>query len=104
MLFSVFLPLLKRDEQGRLVVLIRTAAHDPSIHKQNDVFKVGMMALDLALMEEDTTVYGIAAIFDMKGVGLGHAKALTVDIIKKAVTSWQVYKIFILQHLMFLHK
>lgn len=90
---GVFLPLLKRDKEGRLVILIRTAAHDPSIHKQNDVFKLGMMALDLALMAEETSVYGVAPIFDMKGVTLGHAKALTVQMIKKAVTSWQIYPV-----------
>ncbi|XP_014287076.1 retinol-binding protein pinta [Halyomorpha halys] len=90
---GVFLPLLKRDNNGQLVIIIRTAAHDPSIHKQNDVFKVGMMALDLALKAEDTSVYGIVAIFDMKGVTLGHAKVLTVQIIKKAVTSWQIYPV-----------
>lgn len=73
------------------MILIRTAAHNPSIHQQNDVFKIGMMALDLALIAEDTSVYGVAAIFDMKGVTLGHAKALTVQMIKKAVTSWQVF-------------
>lgn len=88
--FRVFLPLLKRDSRGRLVVLIRTAAHDPETQAQNDVFKVGMMTLDLALMEEDTSVYGVAAVFDMEGINQGHASALSINMIRKAVTSWQV--------------
>lgn len=90
LLSRVFLPLLQRDQHGRLVILIRTASHDPYLQKQNDVFKIGLMTLDLALLEEDTTVYGVAAIFDMEGISLGHARALTVKMIRKAVTSWQV--------------
>jgi hypothetical protein len=87
----VFLPLLKRDQEGRLVVVIRIAAHDPKQHKQNDVFKIGNMTLDWLLSrEEDTTVYGVCAIFDMKGVSLGHARQLTRAMIRKAVHSWQV--------------
>ncbi|KAJ9598893.1 hypothetical protein L9F63_026571 [Diploptera punctata] len=31
---GVFLPLRKRDEHGRLVVLIRVAVHNPKKHKQ----------------------------------------------------------------------
>lgn len=37
---GVFLPVDGVDEQQRKVVIIRTAAHDPKRHSQNNVFKV----------------------------------------------------------------
>lgn len=61
---GVFLPLLQKDEENRQIVIIRTAAHSPSKHKQNDVFKVGRMILDyLVSVDESISVYGIRAIF-----------------------------------------
>uniref|UniRef100_A0A1B6MPV0 CRAL-TRIO domain-containing protein n=1 Tax=Graphocephala atropunctata TaxID=36148 RepID=A0A1B6MPV0_9HEMI len=87
---GVFLPLLKKDPSGRLVILIRVAAHDPSRHLQNDVFKVGKMTLDLAIeQDESVSVYGVTAVFDLTGISLGHARILTPAMIKKAVHAWQ---------------
>lgn len=61
---GVFLPLRQKDADKRLIVIIRTAAHDPSKHKQNDVIKVGRMILDyLISVDETVSVYGIRAIF-----------------------------------------
>lgn len=39
---GVFLPLRIKDDQNRQIFVIRTAAHDPKQHSQNDVFKVGV--------------------------------------------------------------
>lgn len=87
---GVFLPLLERDDKGRTIIFIRVAAHNPYIHKQDDVFKVGLMTLDLVLDKmEDVSVYGVVAIFDMDGVSYGHARQLTTSMIRKAVHSWQ---------------
>jgi len=87
---GVFLPLLKRDPEGRLIVTIRIAAHNPAIHDQNNVFKIGMMVLDHALNQDrSTSLYGICAIFDMEGVSYAHAMQLTLGMIRKAVHSWQ---------------
>ncbi|XP_055617428.1 retinol-binding protein pinta isoform X2 [Toxorhynchites rutilus septentrionalis] len=36
---GVFLPLKQKDENNRQVVIIRTAAHNPKCHKQDNVFK-----------------------------------------------------------------
>jgi len=36
---GVFLP-IGPDAEQRMVVVIRTAAHDPKLHSQNNVFKV----------------------------------------------------------------
>ena len=88
---GVFVP-LKDHHENQLVVIIRTAAHNPSIHKQDDVFKAGNMVLDVATKDDEMAqIYGIIAIFDMTGVGLGHARQMTPGIIKKAVRSWQNY-------------
>uniref|UniRef100_A0A146M425 Alpha-tocopherol transfer protein n=1 Tax=Lygus hesperus TaxID=30085 RepID=A0A146M425_LYGHE len=91
MKLGVFLPLLQRDPEGRAVILIRATAHDPRKHLQNNVFKTGLMILDLFLNRfQDTSVYGVVAILDLKDVTLGHARQMTIPIIRKCVHSWQV--------------
>lgn len=88
---GVFVP-LKKHHDNQLVVIIRTAAHNPRIHNQDDVFKVGNMILDLATKDDELCqIYGIIAIFDMDGISLGHARQMTPGVIKKAVRSWQCY-------------
>ncbi|KAJ8965222.1 hypothetical protein NQ314_004292 [Rhamnusium bicolor] len=88
---GIFVPLTLTLE-NRLVVIIRTAAHDPKKHKQDDVFKAGKMILDIAAMQyERAQIYGITAIFDMTGVNIWHAKQLTPNMIKNAVFAWQNY-------------
>ncbi|GJQ88002.1 hypothetical protein Trydic_g12928 [Trypoxylus dichotomus] len=63
---GVFLPLRKLHNNMH-VVIIRTAAHNPRKHKQDDVFKIGQMILDLLGLEnEQLQIYGIIAIFDMQ--------------------------------------
>ncbi|XP_035794957.1 retinol-binding protein pinta-like [Anopheles albimanus] len=89
---GVFLPLLEKDKLNRQVVIIRTSAHDPKRHKQDNVFKVDKMILDLLLHLDDmVSVYGVVAIFDMRGVTLGHALQLPPSMIKKSVESWENY-------------
>lgn len=89
---GVFLPLRLKDTQNRQVVIIRTAAHSPKYHSQDNVFKLDKMVLDLLLhLDETISVYGIVAIFDMKDVTLGHALQLTPSLIKRTVESWENY-------------
>lgn len=81
---GVFLPLKIKDEHNRQVIIIRTAAHNPKLHDQNDVFKIGKMILDyLMSQDESISIYGIIAIFDMTGVTLGHALQLPPQLIKR---------------------
>lgn len=88
---GVFVPLQKLHH-NKHVVIIRTAAHDPKKYKQDDVFKTGKMILDILGHENEILqIFGIIAIFDMKGVSLAHAKQLTFGRIKKAVYAWQNY-------------
>lgn len=87
-----FLPLLSPDTEHRLVVIIRTAAHSPRKHSQNDVFKVCKMLLDLVLhLDESPSIYGVSAIFDMDKVQLGHALQLNPPLVKRSVQSWENY-------------
>ncbi|EDW16154.1 retinol-binding protein pinta [Drosophila mojavensis] len=89
---GVFLPVDGVDEQQRKVVIIRTAAHDPKRHSQNNVFKTSKMILDLLLkFEPDNCARGIVAIMDMQGVQLGHALQLNPKLIKRSVESWTAY-------------
>ncbi|CAO1423148.1 unnamed protein product [Diamesa tonsa] len=89
---GAFLPLRLKDKENRQIVIIRTAAHNPSLHKQNNVFKLGKMILDvLVANDESIGVYGTRAIFDMKGISMGHAMQMTPSIIKRAVDSWESY-------------
>uniref|UniRef100_A0A1B0A7W2 CRAL-TRIO domain-containing protein n=1 Tax=Glossina pallidipes TaxID=7398 RepID=A0A1B0A7W2_GLOPL len=89
---GVFLPIDGVDDEQRKVVVVRTAAHDPKLHTQNNVFKVSKMVLDLLLqMEMENCSRGIVAIFDMNGVQLGHALQLNPILIKRSVESWQAY-------------
>lgn len=88
---GVFVP-LKKYQDNRLVVIIRTAAHDPKVHSQDDVFKAGKMILDVAALEHEcVTIYGVTAIFDMNGISFGHVGQLPPSKIKKAVHAWQNY-------------
>lgn len=90
---GVFLPLKKLSE-NRLVVIIRTAAHDPSKHTQNNVFKVGMMLLDVVAKEcEKAQIYGVVAVFDMKNMSLEHAIQMKPVLIRNAVHAWQNYHV-----------
>ncbi|XP_058813960.1 retinol-binding protein pinta isoform X2 [Topomyia yanbarensis] len=89
---GVFLPLRQKDAHNRQVVIIRTAAHNPKRHSQDNVFKVDKMILDLLLyLDETISIYGIVAIFDMKHVTLSHALQLPPSLIKRTVESWENY-------------
>ncbi|KAJ8918865.1 hypothetical protein NQ315_011156 [Exocentrus adspersus] len=83
---------LKLQFENRLVILIRTAAHDPKKHAQDDVFKTGKMILDIAALEDEAVqIYGVTAIFDLSGIGVWHSRSLTPNVVKKAVFAWQNY-------------
>ncbi|KAI4500330.1 hypothetical protein M0802_004747 [Mischocyttarus mexicanus] len=87
---GVFLPMRKLDNEGRMVVLIRVAAHNPSKHKLADMLKASLMILDLAIREDESiSLHGIIALLDLANISLGHALQLTPNVIKKLVHAWQ---------------
>ncbi|XP_072380427.1 retinol-binding protein pinta-like [Diabrotica undecimpunctata] len=89
---GVFIP-LRKLHKNQVVFLIRTAAHNPKKHSQEDVFKVDHMILDIAALFEFEMahIYGAVSIFDMNGVTAWHAKQLTPGIVKRSVTAWGNY-------------
>lgn len=91
---GVFVP-LRKLYHNQLVILVRTAAHNPRKHSQDNVFKVDHMILDIAALFEfeAAQIYGVISVFDMNGVGARHAAALTPGIVKRAVTAWQNYHV-----------
>uniref|UniRef100_A0A1B0GIG6 Putative phosphatidylinositol transfer protein sec14 n=2 Tax=Lutzomyia longipalpis TaxID=7200 RepID=A0A1B0GIG6_LUTLO len=89
---GVCFPLRERDEHNRLVVVIRTGAHNPRKHTQNNVFKVCKMLIDLAIRaDESISIFGVSAVLDMTGVTLGHALQLKPTLIKRTVACWETY-------------
>ncbi|XP_029045969.2 retinol-binding protein pinta [Osmia bicornis bicornis] len=87
---GVFLPLKKLDNEGRMVVIIRAAAHTPSRHKMSDMLKASLMALDLALRDhEPVTIHGITAILDLGDFTYEHVLQLPPSVIKNLVHAWQ---------------
>ncbi|CAG9817238.1 unnamed protein product [Phaedon cochleariae] len=75
MKLGCFVP-LRRFHENKLVVIVRVAVHNPRIHQQNDVFKLGNMLTDVAAMEYAVAaqIYGVVAIFDI-AVGVHEATA-----------------------------
>ncbi|XP_055716432.1 retinol-binding protein pinta [Phlebotomus papatasi] len=89
---GVCFPLRERDEHNRLVVIIRTGAHNPRLHTQNNVLKICKMLIDLAIRaDERISIYGVSAVLDMTGVTLSHALQLTPTLIKRTVQCWETY-------------
>lgn len=61
---GVLLPLLRKDVDNRSIIIVRTAAHNPKNHSQNDVFKVGFMIMDYIMSIDDlSSIYGNRVIF-----------------------------------------
>lgn len=90
---GAFVP-LKHTQDNKMVVIIRTAAHDPKIHPWDDVFKAGKMILDVACQENvNAQIFGVIAIFDMTGMGFSHYKSMTPTLIKNVVFAWQNYHV-----------
>ncbi|XP_055371612.1 retinol-binding protein pinta [Condylostylus longicornis] len=90
---GVFLPIQSKPNEP-FIVVIRTAAHDPSKHVFDNVLKCSKMILDLLMRLEPTiSKTGVVAILDMKGVSFGHALQLTPNVIKKLVSSMESYPI-----------
>lgn len=86
-----FLPLPGYDHEGRKVVIIRTAAHDPSTTPMDLVFKATHFIGDVMVCEdEQASVTGIVQVLDLKGSTAGHALQMTPALIKKAMIIWQV--------------
>lgn len=88
---GVFVP-LKDDHEGKTIVILRIAGHNPRLHKIEDVIKVGLMILDLIAMENELMqIYGVIAIFDLENISFDHARQMTPTLIRRLVTAWENY-------------
>lgn len=92
---GTLLPLPGLDDEGRKVIIIRATIHDPNKHKQDDVFKVMNMVIEVMCRDDEAiSLTGVVALVDLAGVSMSHGLAMTPSIIRKAVNSWQdVYPI-----------
>ncbi|KAJ8938905.1 hypothetical protein NQ318_008658 [Aromia moschata] len=86
---GVFFPLKMRHE-NKLVVIAKAAAHDPKKYTLDDVCKAGKMILDVAALDDERVqIYGVAAVFDLKGLSFSHMLQVTPSIMKHIVHAWQ---------------
>uniref|UniRef100_A0A0P4WKF0 CRAL-TRIO domain-containing protein n=1 Tax=Scylla olivacea TaxID=85551 RepID=A0A0P4WKF0_SCYOL len=89
---STFLPLPGHDPQGRKVIVIRAAGHDPKEFTMDEVFKATHMISDIMVDEDEPmSVTGFVQLLDVEGVTAGHAMQMTPAVVKKAMTIWQVW-------------
>nr|XP_053640679.1 uncharacterized protein LOC128694561 [Cherax quadricarinatus] len=87
----MFLPLPGYDNEGRKVVIIRTALHDPKVTSMEEVFKATHLISDVLWMEdEQMSVTGVVQLLDMADVTPAHGMQMTPALVKKAMTIWQV--------------
>ncbi|KAK8375033.1 hypothetical protein O3P69_017775 [Scylla paramamosain] len=87
---GTFLPLPGHDSQGRKVIIIRAAGHDPKEFTMDEVFKATHMISDIMVDEDEPmSITGVVQLLDMEGVTAGHAMQMTPAIVKKAMTIWQ---------------
>jgi len=87
---GIFLPLPGFDRKGRAVFLVRFGAIKPGSMKVDDIYKVSIMLLELAL-EGNTQagVKGLAIINDIEGVGPTQVAMMTPATMKKHIVVFQ---------------
>ncbi|XP_018374443.1 PREDICTED: alpha-tocopherol transfer protein-like [Trachymyrmex cornetzi] len=85
-----YLPLRKPDNQGRLVFIVHGTRHDPRIHKISDIYKVGMIATEVAVKcYPAASVYGYTIFIDVSNPTLQHITQLRPYVLMNFVHAWQ---------------
>ncbi|XP_011706346.1 PREDICTED: alpha-tocopherol transfer protein-like, partial [Wasmannia auropunctata] len=86
----LFLPLRKLDNQGRLIIIVRSTRHDPRIHKVPDIVKISIMLIELAMKNNVTaSVYGCAMFYDVIDPTLRHIFQFRPYILMNMIHTWQ---------------
>ncbi|XP_013109998.2 alpha-tocopherol transfer protein-like [Stomoxys calcitrans] len=87
---SLALPLPKRDQCERRIVLVRSGKYWDlkKVHK-DDFFQAGGMCHELCAMEPASKIHGLVSICDMDGLTVEHALKLTLKYTKRNVESYQ---------------
>ncbi|XP_042230139.1 retinol-binding protein pinta-like isoform X1 [Homarus americanus] len=87
---GMFLPLPGYDNQGRKVVIIRTAKHDPKVTSMDEVFKATQFIHDILWLEdEQMSITGVVQMMDMENITAAHVLQMSPALLKKAITIWQ---------------
>ncbi|KYN05827.1 PREDICTED: alpha-tocopherol transfer protein-like [Cyphomyrmex costatus] len=87
---GMFLPLLKPDNQGRLILLIRGTLNDPRIHNIADMSKACMLTIELAVkFYPAASVYGIVSLIDMIDPTIRHILQFGPHTIMNIIHTWQ---------------
>ncbi|XP_071526872.1 retinol-binding protein pinta-like isoform X8 [Panulirus ornatus] len=85
-----FLPLPGYDRQGRKVIIIRAAVHDPETTTMDEVFKATNFINDILWLEdEQMSITGTVQLLDLERATAAHAMQMTPSLVKKAMTIWQ---------------
>lgn len=81
-----FLP-LKQTIDKKMVIIVRTAAHDPKQFDINDVIKTSIMIFDVIYQDYELAhIYGVIILLDMQGTSIDHFKQISsVGFIKNCV-------------------
>ncbi|XP_075149529.1 clavesin-1-like [Haematobia irritans] len=80
---SNVIPLPKRDQYGRRILLIQSGKYwDLKKLKRDDFFRAGILAHELCAMEPATKMHGIITICDVEGFSLEHAMKMTIKYLK----------------------
>ncbi|CAG0889203.1 unnamed protein product [Darwinula stevensoni] len=80
----------KYDAEGRKIIIMRVAVHDPDKFKQENIFRVNCFIMDIILHEdEQTQICGFIGVMDMAGMTWAHGMAISPTLAKKSMTAWQ---------------
>ncbi|KAL0114324.1 hypothetical protein PUN28_011525 [Cardiocondyla obscurior] len=94
---GIYLPLLKPDNQGRLVIIIRPAVYDPRTTDVANVVKLYLILLETAVKYYPAaSIYGYVMIVDLTGITIRHLVQYRPSLLMNAVQMWQNYPIRIL--------
>ncbi|XP_044754741.1 retinol-binding protein pinta-like [Coccinella septempunctata] len=82
--------ILEKTFKNQMIMIIRPTIHNTKIHHMDDFIKIGLMVLDVAVMEEELAqIYGVIAIIDMVNVGFSHLMQMSPSLIRNLVNAWQ---------------
>ncbi|XP_064611509.1 alpha-tocopherol transfer protein-like [Liolophura sinensis] len=84
-----FMPLPKRDQEGRVIILGKPAAIDVSgKYTIDDIMKASGAVVDYCLMDENVQVNGFSMIQDMSDLTLKHQSFFGVDAMRRSMKVW----------------
>ncbi|XP_077266688.1 retinol-binding protein pinta-like [Temnothorax americanus] len=87
---GICLALRKPDSQGRLVIMMRGTLHDPRRHRMSDIFKMCMIATEVAMKYYPAaSVYGCALLIDVANPTIRHILQFRPSMLMNIVHTWQ---------------